>query len=189
MILSDKSIKERIKKGDIIVDPLNMDDIQPASIDLHLGNKFVIFKNYLTDIYDVKKNIDNTETVDIGGDGFFIVHPNEFILASTVESFKIPDDIVGRLEGRSSIGRTGLIVHMTAGFIDPGFKGNITLEMMNFSAIPIKIYPNMRICQIAFEELTTKADVPYGAKAVRNKYSGQSDPVPSRIWKEFREDK
>ncbi len=185
MILSDKTIKERIKKEEIIIDPINLDNIQPSSVDLHLGNKFLVFHNYAYEILDVKQKINNTNMIEVEEGGFFIMHPHEFVLGNTGEYVEIPDDLVGRLDGRSSIGRLGLIIHATAGFIDPGFKGNITLEMLNVSNIPIKIYPGMRIAQISYEALSTPAEKPYGSANGRSKYNGQTDPTPSQIWKDF----
>jgi dCTP deaminase len=185
MVLSDKSIKERIRKKSLVIEPLDEGNVQPASVDLHLGNKFIIFSNHTYEVFDVKKNIENTTLVEIEDDGFFIIHPDEFVLATTVEFVAIPDDLLGRLDGRSSVGRTGLIIHASAGFIDPGYEGNITLHMFNFSKLPIKIYPHMRIAQMSFEEMTTPVEIPYGSKPGRNKYNGQRDPIPSQIWKDF----
>lgn len=187
MILSDKTILEYIKKGYIEISPKGVfkeKNVQPSSIDLHLDHLFRVFKNFTDTHIDIKKEFDVTELIDISKNGFLIMHPGEFLLGSTVEYVKIPDFLVGRMEGRSSFGRLGLIVHATAGYIDPGFVGNITLEMLNVSNIPIKLYPDIRIAQLTFEELTTPAMHPYG-KAQTNKYEGQIGPTRSAIWKDF----
>jgi dCTP deaminase len=183
MVLSDETIKDKIKRKELRIEPLNQTNIQPCSVDLHLDRFFIIFDNYSYSMIDVKHKIDNTKLVEIGEGEGFIIHPNEFILASTVEYVSLPADICAQVNGRSSIGRLGLIIHATAGFIDPGFEGNITLEMVNVSQIPIKVYSNMRIAQIVFEELSSEAEQKYNMQ--RNKYSNQRGPTPSMIWKDF----
>jgi len=185
MILSDKDIKAQIKKGALKIEPLSLKDIQPASVDIHLDSRFIIFKNYQHALIDVKEKTDNGELVTVEKDGYFIIHPHEFVLGNSVERFTIPSTMVGRLEGRSSIGRLGVIVHATAGFFDPGFSGNATLEMFNISNIAVKLYVNMRIGQMSFEMLSSPADIPYGTVKGRNKYKEQSDPLASMIWQDF----
>ena len=186
MILSDKTIKEKIANGELEITPFDESCVQPASVDLHLDSRIIVFRNHQFAVLDVKEKIENSELINVSKEGFFIIHPGQFVLGNTVESFKLPDNLLGRLDGRSSIGRLGLIVHATAGFIDPGYKGNITLEMLNVSTIAIKLYVDMRIGQISFEYLTTPSDIPYGSKKGRNKYNGQTDPLPSMIWKDFK---
>lgn len=185
MILSDKDIKSEIKKRRIKISPLVLENIQPASLDVRLGNEFRIFKNSTKAFLDVKEPIEDImELIKVKKGGQIIIHPGEFLLGTTVEKVCIPDDIVAQLNGRSSIGRLGIIVHATAGFIDPGFEGFITLEMTNVANIPIALYAGMRIGQLAFTRLTSTAEKPYGPKK-GSKYKGQVGPTTSRIWKDF----
>ncbi len=183
MVLSDDDIKKEVKKGHIGIDPYDEKSVQPSSYDLHLDCKFLLFKNYKLGVYDVKEKNDINELVDVSSDGFFIIHPGEFILGSTLEKVSIPANLVSRIEGKSSIGRIGLIVHATAGYVDPGFSGNLTLEMTNLLNIPIKIYPGMKIAQLAFFEMKSTPSRLYGDSG--NKYKGQEGPTQSRIWKDF----
>lgn len=185
MILSDRDIKEYLKLKKISITPLLNEEIQiqPSSVDLRLGNEFRIFKYSELPFINPKdpdsaKNI--TELKVIPNDSYFIIQPKEFVLGTTYEYIKIPDSIVGRLEGRSSLGRLGLIVHSTAGYIDPGYEGKITLEISNLGKIPIALYPGMRICQIVFEKLSSPAERPYGIKR-NSKYQGQKDVTESKI--------
>ncbi len=185
MILSDIDIKKEIKAKRLIVTPFNPKNIQPASLDVKLGNEIRIFKNTQKAYLDVKEPFeDYMELIKIPKDKPLIVHPGEFLLGTTVEKVKLPNDLVGQLNGRSSLGRLGIIVHATAGFIDPGFDGYITLEMTNVANIPIALYPGMRIGQIAFIRLSTPSSKPYGKK-LNSKYLGQKGPTTSRIWKDF----
>lgn len=185
MILSDRDLRLRLESGDIVVDPL--DDpgvqIQPASIDLRLAAKFVVYRlPHLPciDPRDATSLEQYTDEVDIAeGDGF-ILQPGEFVLGSTFERVRVPTDLVARVEGRSSIGRLAVVVHATAGFIDPGFEGRVTLELSNLGRCAVKLYPGMRISQIVFHTLTSPAERPYGP-ARGSKYQGQQGPVPSRI--------
>lgn len=165
-ILSDKSIKEKIEKKEIIINPYNEVDVQPSSIDLHLSNDL--------------KTI-NGESINILDDEPYNLQAGEFILGSTKEWIEIPDDIVATVEGRSSIGRLGITAHITAGYIDPGFKGNITLEIANISAKTFQLKNNMSLCQIVFHELTTKAQRPYGAKELNSKYQNSKGTIKSRL--------
>ncbi len=187
MILSDRTIKEELANGRIIIDPLDVGCIQPSSVDLHVDNYFRVFRNHTARVIDVKQDqSEMTELVEIADDEVFILHPGEFVLGSTRERIGVPDDLVGRLEGKSSLGRLGLLIHTTAGFVDAGFSGNITLELSNVANLPITVYPGMKIGQISFLRMTTAAEVPYGSKAVGSKYQGQKGPTPSRYFENFR---
>ncbi|MEO0811533.1 MAG: dCTP deaminase [Myxococcota bacterium] len=185
MILSDRDLKARLAKGDLVIDPLDDPElqIQPASIDLRLAGEFVVYKIPhlpVIDPHDVETISKYTETLHIADDDAFILHPGEFALGSTLESVKIPPDLVARVEGRSSIGRLAVVVHATAGFIDPGFEGQITLELSNLGRLPVKLYPGMRISQVVLHTMTSAAERPYGPGR-GSKYFGQSGPIPSRI--------
>lgn len=187
MILSDRTIKEELEKGRIIIDPLGDGCIQPSSVDLHVDRYFRVFRNHTARVIDVKQDqVDLTELVEIDDEEVFILHPGEFVLGSTLERIGIPDDLVGRLEGKSSLGRLGLLIHSTAGFVDAGFDGNITLELSNVANLPITVYPNMKIGQISFLRMTSDADSPYGSGSVGSKYQGQRGPTPSRYFENFR---
>ncbi len=188
MILSDRDLRARLKKGDLVIDPLDDPElqIQPASIDLRLAGEFVVYKIAhvpVIDPHDVDSVSKYTETLRIPDNDAFILHPGEFVLGSTLESVKIPTDLVARVEGRSSIGRLAVVVHATAGFIDPGFQGQITLELSNLGRLPVKLYPGMRISQVVLHTMTSPAERPYGPDR-GSKYFGQSGPIPSRISKD-----
>src|SRR5688500_7425932 len=186
MILSDRTIKEEIAAGRIVVDPLDERNIQPSSVDLTLDRFFRLFLNHSYPIIDVKEDQEDlTELVEIKEDDRFILHPGEFVLGATAEMIGLPDDLVGRLEGKSSLARLGLLIHSTAGFCDPGFEGHVTLELSNVANLPITLYPGMKIGQISFERMTTPADAPYGSGALGSKYQGQRGPTPSRYWENF----
>jgi dCTP deaminase len=184
MILSDRDIKQALAEGRIMIEPLDDPDlqIQPASVDLRIGTRFILFRHARTPFIDplAQDAADYTEPMEIGEDERFILHPGEFVLAATKERVRLPDDLVGRVDGRSSIGRLGLQMHATAGFIDPSFEGNITLELSNVGRMPVALHPNMRVCQISFEPLSSPAERPYGAGR-GSKYQGQSGPTASRI--------
>ena len=187
MILSDRSLREAIEGGRIIVDPLDESCVQPSSIDVKVGNLFRVFRNHTTGVIDVKQDLENlTELISIDDDGVFMLHPGEFVLGSTLERVAVPDDLVARVEGKSSLGRLGLLIHSTAGFVDAGFDGHITLELSNVASLPITIYPRMKIGQISFMTMTTPADRPYGKGASGSKYQGQRGPTPSRYFENFR---
>ncbi|MCH8088743.1 MAG: dCTP deaminase [Chloroflexi bacterium] len=186
MVLSDKTIKEEIARKRIIIDPLDVRDIQPASVDVHLDNKILVFRNSRKPYIDIRQDTtDLTELQIIEDDQPFILHPGEFVLASTLENIQVPDDIVGRLEGKSSLGRIGLLIHSTAGYVDPGWKGHLTLELSNVANLPITLYFGMKIGQISFLQLTTEAENPYGSPALGSKYQGQMEPTASRIHRDF----
>ena len=187
MVLSDKSIREEIDKGRIVMSPLDSSDIQPASVDLHLDRKVLVFTNSRQPYIDVKESLENlTELVEIQNGNPFILHPGEFVLGSTVEHIELPEDLVARLEGKSSLGRIGLVIHSTAGFVDPGWKGHLTLELSNLARLPITLYYGMKIGQISFLQLTTPAERLYGSESLGSKYQGQTDPTPSRFHQDFR---
>ncbi len=186
MVLSDKTIKEELAKGRIVISPLNQEDIQPASVDLRLDRKLLVFTASRRPHIDVKTALEGlTETVEIGDDAPFILHPGEFVLGSTLEHIELPDDLVARLEGKSSLGRIGLVIHSTAGFVDPGWKGHLTLELSNLARLPITLYYGMKIGQISYLRLTTPADRLYGSEGLGSKYQGQTGPTASRFSEEF----
>ena len=186
MILSDRTIREELDAGRIVIDPLDLTCIQPSSVDLHIDRFFRVFRNHTLGFIDVKQNLEDlTELVEIGEDDAFILHPGEFVLGSTLERVSLPIDLVARLEGKSSLGRLGLLIHSTAGFVDAGWDGQLTLELSNVANLPITLYPGMKIGQISFIRMTTPADVPYGSAAVGSKYQGQVGPRPSRYWENF----
>lgn len=186
MILSDKDIKKALDEGKIVVDPLFPNCVQPASVDLHLGADFLIFKTSSHTCIDPKEKIDDMmEKVTISEDKQFILHPGEFALGLTYEVVGVADDMVGRLEGKSSLGRIGLIIHATAGYLDPGNKLKMTLELHNISSLPIKLYYKMPIAQLSFTPLSSKADHPYGQDLLNSKYYGASEPQASQYYKNF----
>lgn len=197
MILSDRSIREQLAAGRIVIEPLDEGLIQPSSIDVRISNLFRVFRNHTAGVIDVKRDltdltelveISDSETIDsetIDSDGAFMLHPGEFVLGSTLERIAVPDDLVARIEGKSSLGRLGLLIHSTAGFIDAGFDGHITLELANVASLPITLYPGMRIGQVSFMQMTTPAERPYGRGAQGSKYQGQRGPTPSRYFENF----
>jgi dCTP deaminase len=186
MILSDRSILEEIDSRRIEIDPFDASCVQPSSVDLHVDRKFRTFHNARYPYIDVKKEMKGlTELVEVDGDDPFILHPGEFVLGSTFERVRLPDDLVARLEGKSSLGRLGLLIHSTAGYVDPGWDGYLTLELSNVANLPITIYPRMKIGQISFFRLTSAAQRPYGSKGRGSKYQGQRGPTASRFFEEF----
>ena len=188
MILSDRSLREALAAGRIGVDPLDPACIQPSSIDIKLDRYFRVFRNHTAGVIDVKLDMANlTELVETPEDGVFMLHPGEFVLGSTLERVRVPDDLVARIEGKSSLGRLGLLIHSTAGFIDAGFDGHVTLELANVANLPITLYPGMKIGQISFLLMTTPAEHPYGSGAAGSKYQGQRGPTPSRYFQNFQD--
>ncbi len=188
VILSDRTLREQLAAGRIVIDPLDESLIQPSSIDVRISNLFRVFRNHTRGVIDVKHDMDDlTELIEIPVDTGdpFILHPGEFVLGSTHERIADPDDLVGRVEGKSSLGRLGLLIHSTAGFIDAGFDGHITLELANVASLPITLYPHMKIGQVSFMQMTTAADRPYGSGAEGSKYQGQRGPTPSRYFENF----
>lgn len=187
MILSDKDIRKKIDSREIVVtseDGEHLTNINASSLDLRLGRFFKIYNHSQQAVLDPLNRAsleDVTKLIELKNSGEpFIVQPGEFVLGVTMEKIKIADDLVARVEGRSSLGRLGIIVHSTAGFIDAGFEGTITLEMTNINRMPVALYPGMRICQLAFELMSSKADVPYSKKKT-SKYQGQNLPQESKI--------
>ncbi|HWC13516.1 MAG TPA: dCTP deaminase [Actinomycetota bacterium] len=188
MILSDRDIRAAIAAGRIGIEPFDEADVQPSSVDLHVDRFFRTFHNARHPFIDVKMPMEDlTEVVEVKEEEAFILHPGEFVLGSTMEYVKLPDHLVARLEGKSSLGRLGLLIHSTAGYVDPGFEGHLTLELSNVANLPITIYPNMKIGQISFFQLTSPAQNPYGSRAVGSKYQGQRGPTPSRYHVNFEE--
>ena len=187
MILSDRSILREIRQGGIVISPFRRNLLQPSSLDLRLGTQFRIFRNIKLPYLDVKKRVDNLmELIELKKTQPLIIHPREFVLATTVERVKIPNHLVARLEGKSSLGRIGIVIHSTAGYVDPGFEGFLTLEISNLANIPIALYPNMKICQMSFQTLSEEPRVPYGHRQLRSKYQNQKGPTPSQIFEDFK---
>jgi dCTP deaminase len=189
MILSDVSLRKAIAEGRIGVAPFEEAYVQPSSIDVRLDSMFRVFRNHTAGVIDVKLDMrELTELVEIPAEGVFMLHPGEFVLGSTFERVTVPDDLVARIEGKSSLGRLGLLIHSTAGFIDAGFDGHVTLELANVASLPITLYPGMKIGQISFMTMTTPAEHPYGSGAKGSKYQGQRGPTPSRYFENFRDE-
>lgn len=180
MILSDVDIEQQLRMGRIILDPFDMKDLQPASVDVRLGNDFRIFKTSVNRYIDPQNLVEDlTEQVVIPPDGEFILHPGQFALGTTHENIELPSDILGKLEGKSTLGRLGLMIHSTAGYVDPGWKGELTLELSNVSNLPIILRPQMRIGQLSFETMTSSVRRPYGSRELGSHYQGQSGATPS----------
>jgi dCTP deaminase len=181
MVLSDRTIREYLGSGRLVIDPYDPTLVQPSSVDVRVSSDFRVFHNNRQPFIDVRRPLEDlTDVVTMNGDEPFILHPGEFVLGSTLERVGIPNDLVARLEGKSSLGRLGLLIHSTAGYIDPGWDGQITLELSNVARLPITIYPGMPIGQISFLTLTTPVDQPY-----RGKYRGQSGPTASEYHQNF----
>ena len=186
MILSDRTIRAEIASGRIVIDPFDDSAVQPSSVDLHVDRLFRVFRNHSARVIDVKENQESlTDLVEVPTGDSLILHPGEFVLGATLERVALPDDLVGRLEGKSSLGRLGLLIHSTAGFVDPGFDGYLTLELSNVANLPITVYPEMKIGQISFLRMTTAADHPYGSSVLGSKYQNQRGPTPSRYFENF----
>ncbi len=186
VVLSDRTIREEIDQGRIVVDPFDPGLVQPSSIDVRVDRSFRVFHNGRYPYIDVRQPMDDlTEKVEIEGDAPFILHPGEFVLGQTLERVTLPNDLVARLEGKSSLGRLGLLIHSTAGFVDSGFSGNLTLELSNVANLPITIYYGMPIGQISFMRMDGPVDRPYGSGETGSKYQGQAEPTPSRFYLNF----
>jgi dCTP deaminase len=186
VVLSDRDIRAEITAGRIIIDPYLPEAVQPSSVDLHLDRRFRVFKNSRYPYIDVREEqAELTELVEIGGDDPFILHPGEFVLGSTLERVGLPDDLVARLDGKSSLGRLGLLIHSTAGFVDPGWEGNLTLELSNVANLPITLYDGMKIGQISFQRLSSPVEIGYGDARIGSKYRGQRDPTASLYHRDF----
>ena len=187
MIFSDRTIKEALADGRVSIEPFDPAMVQPSSIDLRVDRYFRVFQNHKYPHIDPRtRQEDLTTIVEVSGDDPFVLHPGEFVLGSTLERVRLGDDVVARLEGKSSLGRLGLLIHSTAGFVDPGFDGYLTLELSNVATLPIAIYPEMKIGQISFYQMTTPADHPYGSSEAGSKYQGQRGPTPSRIHRDYK---
>ena len=190
MLLSDRDIRREIDAGRIGLDPWDPAMVQPSSVDVRLDRYFRLFDNHKYPYIDpAEDQPDLTRLIEVAPDEPFILHPGEFVLGSTLEVVTLPDDLAGRLEGKSSLGRLGLLTHSTAGFIDPGFTGHITLELSNVANLPITIYYGMKIGQLSFVQMSEAAETPYGSGALGSKYQGQRGPTPSRYWQNFADDK
>ncbi|HEX2194765.1 MAG TPA: dCTP deaminase [Candidatus Limnocylindria bacterium] len=186
MVLSDRDIRAEVEAGRIVIDPYLPDAVQPSSVDLHLDRRFRVFRNNRYPYIDVRvEQPDLTELVEVDGDDPFILHPGEFVLGSTFERIALPNDVVARLEGRSSLGRLGLLIHSTAGYVDPGWDGNLTLELSNVANLPITLYDGMKIGQISFQRLSSPVDVAYGDERIGSRYRGQRDPTASLYHRDF----
>ena len=186
MVLSDRTIKRLLDEGRIGIEPYEEELLQPSSVDVRVDKLFRVFRNSRYPFIDVKQEMEElTELVEVEPDEAFILHPGEFVLGSTLERITLPDDLVARLEGKSSLGRLGLLIHSTAGFIDPGWDGHVTLELSNVANLPITIYYGMKIGQVSFVQLSEPAEHPYGTGDLGSKYQGQIGPTPSRYWKNF----
>ncbi len=186
MLLSDRDIKAEVETGRVVIEPFTVEMIQPSSVDVRLDRWFRVFENHRYPHIDPSiEQPDLTRLLEPEGDEPFILHPGEFVLASTYEVVTLPDDVAGRLEGKSSLGRLGLLTHSTAGFIDPGFSGHVTLELSNVANLPIMLYPGMKIGQLCLFRLSSPAEHPYGSAAYGSRYQGQRGPTPSRSFANF----
>jgi dCTP deaminase len=187
MLLSDRDIIAAVESGQLVVDPWDAELLQPSSVDVRLDRYFRVFNNtQYTHIDPGLQQDELTTLVEPKGDDPFVLHPGEFVLGSTLEIVTLPDDLAGRLEGKSSLGRLGLLTHSTAGFIDPGFTGHLTLELSNVANLPIMLWPGMKIGQLCLLRLSSAARNPYGSAAVGSRYQGQRGPTPSRSYLNFR---
>ena len=190
MLLSDRDIRAEIAAGRVGCEPFTESMIQPSSVDVRLDKFFRVFENHKYSVIDPSiEQPDLTREVIADGDEPFILHPGEFVLASTYEVITLPDDIAGRLEGKSSLGRLGLLTHSTAGFIDPGFSGHITLELSNVANLPVKLFPGMKIGQLCLIKLSSPAEHPYGSEKYGSRYQGQRGPTASRSFLNFHKSK
>ncbi|WP_166844890.1 dCTP deaminase [Isoptericola sp. BMS4] len=186
MLLSDRDIRAELDAGRVVLDPLDTSMLQPSSIDVRLDRYFRLFDNHKYPFIDPsQEQPELTRLVEVAPDEPFVLHPGEFVLGSTFESVTLPDDVAARLEGKSSLGRLGLLTHSTAGFIDPGFSGHVTLELSNVATLPITLWPGMKIGQLCFFRLSSPAEHPYGSQAYGSRYQGQRGPTASRSWQAF----
>lgn len=186
MLLSDGDLRKEIESGRLVLDPWDVEMLQPSSIDIRLDRYFRVFQNSrYTHIDPAQQQDELTNPVETPDGEPFVLHPGEFVLGSTFERVGLPDDLAGRLEGKSSLGRLGLLTHSTAGFIDPGFTGHITLELSNVANLPITLWPGMKIGQLCLFQLSAPAERPYGSEGVGSRYQGQRGPTPSRAFRSF----
>jgi len=185
-VLSDRDIRTALEAGDIAIRPYDAADLQPSSVDLHLDRSFRVFRNNRYPYIDVRApQPDLTELLTVADAEAFVLHPGEFVLGQTLEWVELPNDLVARLEGKSSLGRLGLLIHSTAGYVDPGWKGNLTLELSNVANLPIALYFGMKIGQISFFEMSSPVDRPYGTPSLGSRYQGQSEPTASAFHRDF----
>jgi len=186
MLLSDRDIRLELTAGRIGLEPLDLDMVQPSSVDVRLDRWFRLFDNHKYDAIDpASEQTELTRLVEVAPDEPFILHPGEFVLGSTYECVTLPDDVAARLEGKSSLGRLGLMTHSTAGFVDPGFTGHVTLELANVATLPVKLWPGMKIGQLCFFRTSSPVENPYGSGPYGNRYQGQRGPTASRSWQNF----
>ena len=186
MLMSDRDIRASIEAGEIGLEPLDMALLQPSSFDVRIDRFFRLFDNHKYAFIDPAEQQDDlTRFVEVAPDEPFILHPGEFVLGSTYEFVKLPDNVAARLEGKSSLGRLGLVTHSTAGFVDPGFNGHVTLELSNMATLPIKLWPGMKIGQLCFFQLSSPSETPYGSAKYLNRYQGQRGPTASRSYMNF----
>jgi dCTP deaminase len=186
VVLSDRDITEALATGQLVVDPIGENAVQPASVDIRLDRYFRVFRNHRATVIDPREPMDDlTVPETIAEDETFVLHPGEFVLASTIERVKLADDLVARIDGKSSLGRLGLLVHATAGYVDPGWDGQLTLELSNVATLPIKLYYGMKIGQLSFQALSSPAIRPYGHADLKSRYQGQTRPEASRIHRDF----
>ena len=186
MLLSDRDIRAELASGRVVLDPFDPQMVQPSSVDVRIDKYFRVFENHRYPHIDPAiQQPDLTREVEPAGDEPFILHPGEFVLASTYEVITLPDDVAGRLEGKSSLGRLGLLTHSTAGWIDPGFSGHVTLELSNVATLPIKLWPGMKIGQLCLFRTSSPSEHPYGSTIYGSRYQGQRGPTPSRSWQNF----
>ncbi len=186
VLLSDRDIRAQLDRGRVVLDPFEPSMVQPSSVDVRLDRMFRLFDNHKYSVIDpAQEQPELTRLVEVEGDEPFILHPGEFVLGSTFEIVTLPDDISARLEGKSSLGRLGLLTHSTAGFIDAGFSGHVTLELSNVATLPITLWPGMKIGQLCFFQLSSPAESPYGSDASGSRYQGQRGPTPSRSFQGF----
>ncbi|MFC2459438.1 dCTP deaminase [Peptidiphaga sp.] len=181
MLLSDSDIRSYVASGRVRLKPWDPEMVQPSSVDIHLDRFFRLFDNHKYPVVDpAADQPELTRLIEVSADGEFVLHPGEFVLGATYERVTLADDVAARLEGKSSLGRLGLLTHSTAGFIDPGFSGHVTLELSNTATLPIKLYPGMKVGQLCFFQLSSPAERPYGAGATGSRYQGQRGPTASR---------
>lgn len=186
VVLSDRSIREALVSARLAIEPLAEDALQPASVDIRLDRQFRVFRNHRDSYIDVREPVEDlTEVETVKDDEPFVLHPGEFVLGSTLERVRLGPDLVARVEGKSSLGRLGLLVHATAGYVDPGWDGHLTMELSNVANLPIRLYYGMKIGQLSFLELSTEAERPYGSPDLRSKYQGQTGPTASRGYSDY----
>lgn len=186
MLLSDRDIRAEVASGRVVLEPYDPAMVQPSSVDVRLDRWFRLFDNHKYAVIDpAAEQPELTRLVEVPTDEPFVLHPGEFVLGSTYEQVTLPDDVAARLEGKSSLGRLGLLTHSTAGFVDPGFSGHVTLELSNVATLPIKLWPGMKVGQLCFFRLSSAAEQPYGSTSTGSRYQGQRGPTASRSWLNF----